>query len=84
LKESCGEFVEFVKFKELEEKIKALVGEHALLRKKNQELEDRFKKGVVEIEEVRNKIRALSEERDAVRTKVDSLLELLQGIDVSK
>lgn len=76
--------MEFVKFKELEERIKILVGEHALLRKKNQELEERFKKELAEVEEVKNKIKVLTGERDAVRTKVDSLLELLQGIDVSK
>jgi chromosome segregation ATPase len=76
--------VEFVKFKELEERIRALVGEHALLRKKNKELEERFEKELLEVEEAKNKIRALNEERDAVRTKVDALLELLQGIDVPK
>ncbi len=76
--------MEFVKFKELEERIRALVGEHALLRKKNKELEERFEKELLEVEEAKNKIRALNEERDAVRTKVDALLELLQGIDVPK
>ena len=73
---------EFVKFQELECKIKNLLEEHALLRKKNYELEELLKSKGLELEGANNKIRGLNEERDSIRTKVDSLLDLLQDINV--
>ena len=72
---------EFVKFQELESKIKNLLEEHALLRKKNYELEELLKSEGLELEGANNKIRGLNEERDSIRTKVDSLLDLLQDIN---
>jgi len=74
--------VELVKFEELESKIRNLVEEHVLLRKKNSELEELLKSKGLELEGANNKIRGLDEERDAIRTKVDSLLDLLQDINV--
>ncbi len=71
---------EFVKFQELESKIKNLLEEHALLRKKSYELEELLKSKGLELEGANNKIRGLNEERDSIRTKVDSLLDLLQDI----
>ena len=73
---------EFVKFQELESKIRNLIKEHALLRKKNHELEELLKSKGLELEGANNKIRGLNEERDSIRTKVDSLLDLLQDINV--
>jgi uncharacterized coiled-coil DUF342 family protein len=73
---------EFVKFQELESKIKNLLEEHALLRKKNYELEELLKSKGLELEGANNKIRGLNEERDSIRTKVDSLLDLLQDVNV--
>jgi uncharacterized coiled-coil DUF342 family protein len=73
---------EFVKFQELESKIKNLLEEHALLRNKNYELEELLKSKGLELEGANNKIRGLNEERDSIRTKVDSLLDLLQDINV--
>ena len=73
---------EFVKFQELESKIKNLLEEHALLRKKNYELEELLKSKGLELEGANNKIRGLNEERNSIRTKVDSLLDLLQDINV--
>ena len=73
---------EFVKFQELESKIRDLIKEHALLRKKNHELEELLKSKGLELEGANNKIRGLNEERDSIRTKVDSLLDLLQDINV--
>ncbi len=73
---------EFVKFQQLESKIKNLLEEHALLRKKNYELEELLKSKGLELEGANNKIRGLNEERDSIRTKVDSLLDLLQDINV--
>ena len=74
--------VELVKFEELENKIKNLIEEHALLKKRNSELEELLKSKGLELEGANNKIRGLNEERNSVRTKVDSLLDLLQDIKV--
>jgi uncharacterized coiled-coil DUF342 family protein len=75
-----GEIVEFLKFDELEKKITGLIEEYALLKKQNLELEEQLKNKTTELEETSKKIGGLKEERDAVRTKVDSLLDLLQEI----
>lgn len=77
-------FMELIKFKELEGKLKNLLDEHASLKKKNLELETDLKNKITELEETNNKLRGFKEERDSVRTKVDSLLELLQDIGVPK
>ena len=79
-----GDAVEFVKFNALEEKIKGLIEERALLKKKNQESEGLLKQKEMELQEVNKKIKGLDEERDAIRTKVDSLLDLLQDIQVPR
>jgi len=76
--------VELIKFKELDNKIRNLISEHSLLKKKNQELEELLKNKGVELEEANIKIRGLNEERNSIRTKVDSLLDLLQDINVQK
>ena len=76
--------MELIKFKELENKLQSLLDEYASLKKKNLELEAEVKNKIAELEEATNKLGGLKEERDAVRTKVDSLLELLQDIGVSK
>jgi len=75
-----GGHVEFQKFDELEQKITDLVEEYALLKKKNRELEELLKSKTTELEEKNNQMGGFREERDAVRTKVDSLLGMLQGI----
>ena len=74
--------LEFVKFNALEEKIKSIIQEQAVLKKKNQELEGLLKQKEIELEDVNKKISGLDEERDAIRAKVDSLLDLLQDIKV--
>lgn len=74
--------MELVKFNELEEKVKSIIKEYALLKKRNEELEILLKGKDGELEEVRNKIGMLNEERDSVRTKVDSLLDMLHGIEI--
>jgi uncharacterized coiled-coil DUF342 family protein len=73
--------VELVKFEELESKLKNLLEEHIFLKKKNRELEEILKNIGLELEEANNKIRGLNEERNTIRTKVDSLLDLLQDIN---
>jgi septal ring factor EnvC (AmiA/AmiB activator) len=72
--------VELVKFSQLEEKIKGLIDEHSLLKKENRELEGLVKKKEAELEEAKSNLKKLQEERDAIRGKVDSLLDLLQDI----
>jgi len=74
--------VELVKFEELESKLKNLIEEHTVLKKKNRELEEIVRSKGLELEEANNKLRGLNEERNTIRTKVDSLLDLLQNINV--
>ncbi len=76
--------MELIKFKELENKLKNLLEEYASLKKKNLDLEGEVRNKIAELEEATNKLRGLKEERDSVRTKVDSLLELLQDIGAAK
>jgi hypothetical protein len=45
-------------------------------------LEGLLKQKEIELEDVNKKILGLDEERDAIRAKVDSLLDLLQDIKV--
>lgn len=71
-----------MKFKELEDKIRVLLDEYSELKKKNRDLEELLKNKGLELEEANRKIRELNEERNTVRTKIDSLLELLQDVDV--
>jgi chromosome segregation ATPase len=78
-----GEIVEFTKFDELEKKISGLIGDYALLKKRNLELEELLQNKITEFDEANKKMGGLREERDAVRTKVDSLLDLLQEIKVA-
>lgn len=75
---------ELVKFRELEEKIKGLVEEYILLQHKKTELENLIKLKNGELEEAENKIRKLSEERESVRHKVDSLLGMLEEINTQE
>ncbi|MCK9392968.1 MAG: hypothetical protein M0Q01_15545 [Syntrophales bacterium] len=72
--------MEFVKFKELEERIIKILQEKAVLKTRSQELEELLKNKDRELEEANKKLKGLSEERETVRTKVDSLLDLLQDI----
>jgi len=74
------ETVEFQKFSELESKISGLLGDYALLKKRNLELEEELLNKSKELEEANLKMEGLREDKDAVRTKVDSLLDLLQEI----
>lgn len=72
--------VEFLKFDELEQKINGLIEDYAALKKRNFELEGLLQNRTMELEEANKKLGGWKEERDAVRTKVDSLLDLLQEI----
>jgi len=71
------------KFSELENRLKILVSDYGSQKKRIQELEELLQNKVSELEEVKGKIEGLRAEREAVRAKVDSLLELLQDIAIS-
>jgi len=75
--------LELEKFKELEEKIKNILSEYSLLRKQNEELKGLLKNTGLELEGAKGRIEELNEERDAIRTKLDSLMNLFQDVDVS-
>ncbi len=75
-----GEPVELTSFEELDKKIRIVISDYALLKKQYGELEEQLKKKSLDLEEAQNHIRGLTEERDFIRTKVDSLLELLRDV----
>ncbi len=75
-----GGMVEFIKFDELAKKINGLLEDYAALKRKNLELEGLLQNRETELEEANKKLGGWKEERDAVRTKVDSLLDLLREI----
>ena len=76
--------MELVKFKELEDKIKGIVSEQVLLKKRVQILEEALKNKEAEIGDLNSKLKALDGERDSVRARVDSLLDLLADIELAK
>jgi len=76
--------VELVKFRELEERIKGLVEEHQALKRRLKELEELVEIKSGEVREANSKIAKLNEERDSVRQKVDTLLDLLEDINASE
>ncbi len=76
--------MELVKFRELEERIKGLVEEHPALKRRLKELEELVEIKSGEVREANSKIAKLNEERDSVRQKVDTLLDLLEDINASE
>jgi len=76
--------VEISKFKELEDKIKHIVSEQVFLKKQISILEEALKNKESEIEQLKSKLRVMDEERNSVRARVDSLLDLLADIEVVK
>ncbi|MFZ1981355.1 MAG: cell division protein ZapB [Smithella sp.] len=76
--------VELEKFAKLEEKIKVIVAEKVSLKKQIQTLEDTLKSKEAELERVNGKLKALDEERNSVRARVDSLLDLIADVDLLK
>lgn len=76
--------VELEKFKELEDKIKEIVSEKSFLKKQILILEEALKNKDAELEGLKSKLKVLDEERNSVRARVDSLLDLLADIDLAK
>ena len=76
--------MELEKFKKLEDKIKVIVSEKVSLKKQIQTLEESLKNKEAELEGVKGKLKALDEERNSVRARVDSLLDLIADVDSVK
>jgi chromosome segregation ATPase len=76
--------VELEKFKKLEDKINVIVSEKVSLKKQIQILEETLKNKEAELEGVKGKLKALDEERNSVRARVDSLLDLIADVDSVK
>ena len=76
--------MELGKFKELEDKIKGIISEQVFLKKQIQALEETLKNKELENEALNSKLKALDEERNSVRARVDSLLDLLTDIELAK
>jgi hypothetical protein len=76
--------MEIVKFTELEDKIKHIVSEQVFLKKQILISEEALKNKELEIEQLQSKVRVLDEERNSVRARVDSLLDLLADVEVVK
>ena len=76
--------VEISKFTELEDKIKHIVSEQVFFKKQISILEEALKNKESEIEGYKSKIVALDEERNHVRARVDSLLDLIADVDAAK
>ncbi len=69
------------RFDELEQKIKGIVEEYSVLKERNLELEKLLESKSVELGDANDRIRALNHDKDAVRTKVDMLLDMLCDIE---
>jgi chromosome segregation ATPase len=76
--------VELEKLKKLEDKIQSIVSEKVALKKQIQILEESLKNKEAELQGVKGKLKALDEERNSVRARVDSLLELIAELDSVK
>jgi len=75
--------VELERFGELEQKIRGIVEEYSTLKNRNQELERLLEEKDARLEEAESRARVLSEQKDAVRTRVDMILDMLSDIEVS-
>ena len=76
--------MELEKFNELEDKIKGIVSEKVFLKKQIKTLEEALKNKEAELVGLNSKIKASDEERNSVRARVDSLIDLLADIDLAK
>ena len=70
------------KFKELEERIQGIIEEYSLVKKRNSELEALLEGTNEELEKAKNSVRVLTEGEEAIRAKVDLLLDMLHDVKV--
>ena len=75
--------MELDKFEALEGKIKNILNDYSLLKKQNQELKELLKNTELELEGAKGRLAEFNGERDAVRTKLDTLISLLQDVDIN-
>ena len=75
--------MELDKFNALEGKIKNILSEYSLCKKQNLELKGLLKNTELELEGAKGRLLELNEERDAIRTKLDTLINLLQDVDIT-
>ena len=73
--------MELERFTELEGRIRGIVEASSALKNRNQELERRVEEKRLQLEEAEKKVRILTDQTDAVRTKVDMLLDMLRDIE---
>jgi len=73
--------VELERFTELERRIREIVEASSTLKNRNQELERVVEEKRLQLEEAEKKVRILTDQTDAVRTKVDMLLDMLRDIE---
>ena len=74
--------MELDKFKELEERIQSIIEEYSLVKKRNSELEALVEGTNAELEKAKSSVRVLTEEEEAIRAKVDLLLDMLHDVKV--
>jgi chromosome segregation ATPase len=70
------------KFKELEERIQSIIEEYSLVKKRNSELEALLEGTNAELEKAKSSVRVLTEQEEAIRAKVDLLLDMLHDVKV--
>ncbi|MDD5723956.1 MAG: hypothetical protein PHY29_09520 [Syntrophales bacterium] len=75
--------VELERFAELERRIRAIVEEHATLKNRIRELESLLEENNARLEETNGVVQVLNGQKDAVRTRVDVLLDMLRDMEVS-
>jgi hypothetical protein len=75
--------LELDKFNALEGKIKNILSEYSLCKKQNLELKGLLKNTELELEGAKGRLVEFNGERDAVRTKLDTLIDLLQDVDIT-
>jgi len=78
----CRVAVALGKFKELEERIQSIIEEYSLVKERNSELEALLEGTNEELEKAKNSVRVLTEEEEAIRAKVDLLLDMLHDVKV--
>lgn len=76
--------MELDKFKELEERIQSIIEEYSLVKKRNSELEALLEGTNAELEKAKGRIRILTEGEEAIRAKVDFLLDMLHDVKVPR
>ena len=74
--------MELERFSELEQRIRRILEECSTLKDQTHKLEKLLEGKSAELEEAKSMIKVLTEEKDAVRTKVDMLIDMLHDIEV--